>query len=402
MATIEDSGTVSRLLHLSATIGVLTMIGFTTLFFAFGQALAGWSTLAVVMTAVVVWPLVMWRTTGAMRAAVTVYALVTMANHVTVHVVLGGFARSGGYLFGGLVMTLMLSLVLTRTATLLVAGGYGALAVVLGLNEAALSASRPAPPGALSTVLFVTVLVASLGMLVPMFGYFLQRLAAERVRSEALLLNVLPGTIARRLKHESGMIADRHEECSVVFADLVDFTRHAKGRDPERIVRELNAIFSRFDELADAHRAEKIKTIGDGYMAACGLPDPDADHLTHACDLALDLVAAMPALNAELGTDLALRVGLNSGSAVAGIVGTSTFSYDVWGETVNIASRLESNGTPGAVVTSSAVAATLRDRYDLQPLGVRELKGEGPTELFAVVGPRGGRSASSGGPHTSR
>ncbi|GGK76940.1 hypothetical protein GCM10011509_26910 [Ornithinimicrobium pekingense] len=135
-------------------------------------------------------------------------------------------------------------------------------------------------------------------------------------------------------------------------------------------------------------------------MAACGLPDADPDHLVHACDLALDMVAAMPALNAALGTHLELRVGLNSGGAVAGVVGTSTFSYDVWGEMVNVASRLESNGVPGSVVTSSTVAAALRDRYEVRPLGVRDLKGEGRTELFTVVGRQGGARASSPGPST--
>lgn len=124
------------------------------------------------------------------------------------------------------------------------------------------------------------------------------------------------------------MIADRHEQCTLVFADLVGFTALSRGKDPARIVGELNTVFSRFDGLAAEHRAEKIKSIGDGYMAACGLPDPD--HVAHVCDLALAMVAGMPALNAELGTCFQLSVGFHAGSAVAGLVGAAKSSYNVW------------------------------------------------------------------------
>ena len=184
------------------------------------------------------------------------------------------------------------------------------------------------------------------------------------------------------------MIADRHDACTIVFADLSGFTAHAKGKDPAQVVGDLNVIFTRFDALTSLHRAEKIKTIGDGYMAACGLPDADPDHVAHACDLGLALVDSMSGLNAQLGTDFGLRVGVHTGSAIAGVVGTSTFSYDVWGDTVNLASRLESNGTPGWVVTSAAVVEALeafeRD-YLVECIGTKALKGQGPTELFRLA-----------------
>ena len=170
-----------------------------------------------------------------------------------------------------------------------------------------------------------------------------------------------------------------------MFADLVGFTAHSKGKDPEQIVGELNTIFTRVDALAAQHRAEKIKTIGDGCMAATGLPDPDPDHVTHACDLALAMVDAMPGLNIELGTDFQLRVGVNTGSAVAGVVGTSKFSYDVWGETVNLTSRLETNGAPGIVAISASVAGALDGNRRVEALGVKELKGHGPTEVYRLV-----------------
>lgn len=394
VATIEDPATIRRLLHLVCLSAVVTVAGFAWLFFAFDEQVAGWSALSLAIAYLGFWfTFLSGELVDRLAVGVALATAVAAANHIVVHVALGGFAYSGGYLFWGVAVILTAGLALPRAATGLLALAYCGVAVVLGLNEAALAASRAAPAASLSTILFVTVFAGSFFMLVPMFGYFLGRLAAERARGEALLLNILPETIAGRLKPRPGMIADRHEHCSVVFADLVGFTARSRLKDPAQIVGELNTIFSRFDELALQHRAEKIKTIGDGYMAACGLPDPDPDHVAHACDLALAMVAAMPALNAELGTRFELRVGFNTGSAVAGIVGSSKFSYDVWGDMVNLASRLESNGVPGVVVTSAAVADALKDRYTLEPLGAKDLKGQGMTDVYAVLSPASPRPA---------
>lgn len=386
LATVEDPKTVGRFVNVGGAVAVSTIVGFAVLLFVFDEWVAGWSSVGLALAVLVCW---LALTAGGLSGpvAVAVVTAATAANHVVVHLALGGFANSGGYLFGGLVLTLMVGLVLPRTATAVLASAYCAVAVVLGVNEASLAASRAAPAAPLSTILFVTVLAGSFIMLVPMFGYLLEQLAAERARTEVLLLSILPKTIASRLKTSPGMIADQHEHCSVIFADLVGFTAHAKGKDPAQVVGELNTIFSCFDGLVTHHRAEKIKTMGDGYLAACGLPNPDKDHLAHACDLSLAMMAAMPALNAELGTRFQLRVGLNAGNAVAGIVGSSKFSYDVWGDTVNLASRLESNGTPGVVVTTAAVANALQGRYTFEPLGTKNLKGEGVTDLFALVSP---------------
>jgi guanylate cyclase len=389
VSTIEDPEVVRRLRDLVSLSSVVSIAAFAGVFFFFGEPVAGWATAAYAGADLV---LLLGVATGAINDHLTVaagaFTGIAVANHVAVHVSLGGFAHSGGYLFWGVAVTLTAGLLLTRTTAVLLASGYCVGAIVLGLNEAALAASRPPPAAALTTILFVSVLAGSFFMLVPMFGYFLDRLAAERARSEALLLSILPAPVATRLKTDRGMIADRHEYCTVVFADLVDFTAHSRGKDPAEIVGELNTIFSAFDALVMEHHAEKIKTIGDGYMAACGLPQPDHDHAAHACDLALAMVGAMPSLNAVLGASFQLRVGLNSGSAVAGVVGASKFSYDVWGDTVNLASRLESNGVPGVVATSAAVAAEVQDRFVVQRLGVRLLKGQGPVEMFAVTGRR--------------
>lgn len=384
---------VRRLVNLGVIVAVATTAGFAMLFFAFDEQVAGWSNIGLTLASLFWWlTFVTAKYPGRVVVAVAILSAASAANHLVVHVALGGFAHSGGYLFGGLVLTLVVGLALPRTATGIIALAYCGVAVVLGLNEAGLAASRPAPAAPLSTILFVTVFTGSFFMLVPVFGYAVAQLAAERARAEALLLNILPETIASRLKVSSGMIADRYEHCSVVFADLVGFTAYSRGKDPAQIVAELNTIFSRFDTLAANQRAEKIKTVGDGYMAACGLPDPDTDHVAHACDLAMAMMEVMPALNTELGTRFQLRVGFNTGSAVAGVVGLSKFSYDIWGDMVNLASRLESNGDPGVVVTSAAVATALEGRYTFEPLGAKDLKGEGMTAIFAVVGPARGES----------
>lgn len=393
VATIEDPATVRRLVNLVGMSAAISTAGFAALFFAFDEPGAGWPTLGLAVVYLIGW-LAFGVGLLADRVVVAVALVSTMAavNHIAVHVALGGFAHSGGYLFWGLAVTLTAGLVLPRRSTLLLALAYCGAGAVLGLNDDRLAASRSSPAAPLSTILFVTVFTGAFAMVIPMLLYFLGQLAEERARAETLLLNILPETIAARLKTAPGMIADRHEQCSIVFADLVGFTAHSKGRDPAQILGELNTIFSRFDALVAEHQAEKIKTIGDGYMAACGLPDPDSDHVAHACDLALAMVAAMPALNAELGTRFQLRAGVNTGSAVAGIVGSSKFSYDVWGDMVNLAARLESNGVPGVVVTSAAVANALQQRYTFESLGTKNLKGEGTTDVFAIVSRPQGRS----------
>jgi adenylate cyclase len=311
----------------------------------------------------------------------------SLIGAVAGHLILGGYLYSGGYLLWGIFGAVVATLALTRPKVVTLAVSYAVIGVVLGFAEPALRASRPAPDLALSIILIVDLFVVSLAVLVPVGLILVNRLNLEAARNRELMLNILPETIADRLKTEPGMIADRYDGCTILFADLAGFTAHSKGKDPAHLVGELNTIFTRFDALAAQHGAEKIKTIGDGYMAATGLPDPDPAHVAHACDLALAMLDAMAALNAELGTDFALRVGVNTGSAVAGVVGTSKFSYDVWGETVNLASRLESNGAPGVVAVSAGVAQALDGHYRVEALGVKDLKGQGPTEIHRL-GPR--------------
>jgi class 3 adenylate cyclase len=204
--------------------------------------------------------------------------------------------------------------------------------------------------------------------------------------NERLLLNVLPASIANKLKQQAGIIAERFDDASVLFADIVGFTPLSARLSPTELVESLNHVFSGFDELADHHKLEKIKTIGDGYMVAGGLIEQNADHLAAMATMALAMHENVRNLNGEFG-DLSLRIGLQVGSVIAGVIGIRKFIYDVWGDTVNIASRLESQGSPGRTHVSEMVFERLQGRFVFEERGTIELKGRGPMNTYFLGAP---------------
>jgi class 3 adenylate cyclase len=216
-------------------------------------------------------------------------------------------------------------------------------------------------------------------------------LAAEKQTSERLLLNVLPGPIADRLKQGEGLIVDRFDEVSVLFADLVGFTALSARTSPEVLVGMLDELFSEFDRLAEKHGLEKIKTIGDAYMVVAGIPEARDDHARAMARMGLDMMAVIEAYAARTGSDLTIRVGINTGSVVAGVIGRKKFIYDLWGDTVNTASRMESHGLPGKVHVSAATRAKLGDDFELEARGTIDIKGKGLMETFVLVRERGER-----------
>jgi len=208
----------------------------------------------------------------------------------------------------------------------------------------------------------------------------------EKEKSEALLRNVLPEAIATRLRSDPEMIADGFPEATILFADLVGFTEMASKVEPGALVELLNATFGRFDDLASRHGMEKIKTIGDAYMVACGLPVENSNHLAATADFALDLLSELQKINQEQGVRLQLRVGFHSGYVVGGIIGHNRFSYDVWGDNVNLASRMESTGIPGRIQVTESVALRLADRFVFEQRGSIEVKGRGVQRTAFLVG----------------
>ena len=201
-----------------------------------------------------------------------------------------------------------------------------------------------------------------------------------------MLLNVLPAAVAARLKHHDGVIADRFSEATVLFADIVDFTPLAVGLPPEDVVRLLDQVFTAFDRLADDNRLEKIKTIGDAYMVAGGVPTPRDDHCEAVAEMALAMLHVCEGLTGLNSVEL--RIGMDTGPVVAGVIGQRKFSYDLWGDTVNTASRMESHGVPGSIQVSSRVYDRLCDRYRFEQRGMIDLKGKGATPAWLLLGPR--------------
>jgi class 3 adenylate cyclase len=202
--------------------------------------------------------------------------------------------------------------------------------------------------------------------------------------NEALLLNILPGPIAERLKGGEVRIADSFSEVTVLFADLVGFTVLSGTRPPAEIVDLLNSLFTRFDRAARRQGIEKIKTIGDAYMAVAGLPTPHADHAERVVNTGLDMLAETAAFAEERNVAASIRIGINSGPVVAGVIGTMKFIYDLWGDTVNVASRMESHGVPGAIQVTQSVYEKLNDRYDFKPRGEIEVKGKGQIQTWLL------------------
>jgi adenylate cyclase len=210
------------------------------------------------------------------------------------------------------------------------------------------------------------------------------QLAEAHATSERLLLNVLPGSVAERLKSGETRIADDYKDATVLFADLVGFTPLAARLGPWETVALLDRLFSAFDLLADRHGLEKIKTIGDAYMAVGGVPDISVDHPGRVVAMGLDMLEAVAELSREVGRPLDVRIGVHTGPLVAGVIGTRKFIYDLWGDTVNVASRLESHGVIGAVQMSEATWSRVRGSVDARPRGPIELKGRGTVEAFVA------------------
>jgi class 3 adenylate cyclase len=210
-----------------------------------------------------------------------------------------------------------------------------------------------------------------------------ERLARD---NERLLLNILPETIARRLRAGEPLIADRFDDVTLLFADIVEFTRLSAGMSPSRLVGVLNDVFRVFDDLVEHHGLEKVKTIGDAYMVVGGMPERSDDHTARVAAMALDLAEAVGRIDAAVRHGVQFRIGIHCGPVVAGVIGTKKFIYDVWGDTVNMASRMESLGVTGRIQVTHAVRERLGDAFRFETRGLIDVKGKGPTPAYFLVG----------------
>jgi class 3 adenylate cyclase len=215
-------------------------------------------------------------------------------------------------------------------------------------------------------------------------------LDVEKGKSDALLLNILPAQVAERLKADGESIADGFAQVTVLFSDIVGFTKMSDRLSPAELVRRLNAIFSAFDALADRFGVEKIKTIGDAYMVAGGLPHRTEDHAEAIAEMAIEMRAALEGLKGTLGEAISIRIGIHTGPVVAGVIGKKKFIYDIWGDTVNTASRMESHALPGTIQVSEETYKLLGPKFALTPRGEIDVKGKGMMKTWFLDGRAGG------------
>ncbi len=246
-------------------------------------------------------------------------------------------------------------------------------------------------PGHIKDTFFLMNIMGVACILYAVMRYFqsqkertLLELSMEQARSEKLLLNILPKSIANRLKDNDMRIADSHEEVTILFADIVGFTKMTASMPPAELVDLLSQLFSRFDKLADQLGLEKIKTIGDGYMVVGGAPVSRDDHATVIAQLALGMQRELAAFNEQTGNSLQMRIGISSGPVVAGVIGTSKFAYDIWGDSVNMASRMEKTGLPGTIQVSETTYQLLKTHHTLESRGPIEIKGKGEVNAYLL------------------
>ena len=298
---------------------------------------------------------------------------------------LGGFRQSSAVVLWAALTPLGALLIDDLRGTLFWIAGFIALLIIGAILEPDL------PQANLPQVFIATFYILNIGAVISIaFGllyYFVDRRNFFQQRSEMLLLNILPKEISETLKATPRTIADEYAAASILFADVVEFTPMAAAMTPLQLVDLLNEVFQCFDGLVEKYDLEKIKTIGDCYMVASGVPSPRPDHAVALVNLALDMQAVIE--ERRFGDrELALRIGMNSGPVVAGVIGRKKFIYDLWGETVNLASRMESHGRSGCVQITRSTYELIKDSFDSKALGLMDVKGAGATEVWHVIGRR--------------
>ena len=386
----EDTRAAKALLVLISVLILPIALLWACLYLAFGSPV-GWVPL--VYFAVLLAAIVVFSRTRDFGQLLLVGQLAILFAPTLSMVPLGGFLAAGGVGLWGIIAPLG-ALVFSDVRS--AARWYVAWVVVFlgsGIAGELLGGVSPAvPEWFTSTMLALNVTVGGTIVFTLLALFARQRRDAQE-RAESLLLNILPQSIVERLKVETRTIADQFSSASILFADVVDFTPLSERLPPAEVVGVLDHLFSHFDVLADRYGLEKIKTIGDCYMVAAGVPSPRPDHAQALAMMALDMQAAMRSEDEVGHLGLGLRVGINSGPVVAGVIGRKRFLYDLWGDAVNTASRMESHGTSGRIQITRATKELLEDEFVCEPRGTIPVKGKGEMEAWYLVGRRSDRAA---------
>jgi class 3 adenylate cyclase len=308
---------------------------------------------------------------------------------------LGGFENSSTVCLWGLTSPLgALLFVGARQATPWFVA-FAGLVAVSGAVDPALAATAPHIPTGVVVTFFALNVVGVASTAYLLLQYFVRAREREQARSERLLLNVLPAPVAARLKKQEGTIADAFDAVTVLFADIVGFTPIAERLSAQDVVALLDRVFVRWDALADRRGVEKIKTIGDAYMVAGGIPVARDDHAEAIAEMALAMGWEAEQVAAEVGLPLEIRIGIDTGPVVAGVIGRAKFIYDLWGDTVNTASRMESHAQPGTIQVTERTYECLRDRYVFRQRGMIEVKGKRPMTTYRLVDRRGAQATTT-------
>ncbi len=315
---------------------------------------------------------------------------------------LGGFENSSAVCLWGLTSPLGALLCLGARQSIPWVGGFAGLVALSAALDSSIADSAPDIPQGVVIAFFALNLLGVATTAYVLQQYFVRAreralaelarqhraLELEQEKSERLLLNVLPEPVAARLKEQEGVIADNFDDVTVLFADIVDFTPLAERMPAAELVALLDRIFASWDELAAESGAEKIKTIGDAYMVAAGVPVARDDHAEAVAALALAMIPAVERCTPDGGAPLEVRIGIATGPVVAGVIGRSKFIYDLWGDTVNTASRMESHAVPGSIQVTEPTYERLRGRFVLRRRGTIEVKGKAAMPSYLLIGPR--------------
>ena len=387
----DDLRQKKTLLVLLAVLILPVSVVWGALYLGFGSPVG---ILPFIYFAVSIGSLAVFAQTGNFRLLLATQLLDVLVLTTAGQMLSGGFLPSGGVALWGVLAPLGALMFVEVREAVRWFEAFVLVFVVTGLLGEALFPNLDVPVWFTSTMLALNIIGTGAIAFTLLASFAKERnealtaLRAEHARAEALLLSILPQPIAERLKAANGRIADHVDSASIVFADVVNFTPMSERLPPDEVVGMLDDLFSRFDTLVERHGLEKIKTIGDCYMAAAGVPDPHPDHARRAALLALDMRDAVASWTLTDASRLQLRIGINSGPVVAGVIGTKRFLYDLYGDAVNTASRMETHSVPGEIQITSATHELLGDGFECRPRGTIEVKGKGQMETWYLVGLR--------------
>ncbi len=360
------------------------------IYFAFGEILAGAIPFGyAVFSTLSVFAFARWRNYPLYRFT---QLLLILLLPFLLQIALGGFINSSAVVLWSIICPIGALAFSGLRSTLRWFLAYVALVVLSGFLQTYARPSNNLPQNLiiLFFVLNITaisaILVAILAFFISQKDYAFKLLALEQDKSENLLLNILPKEIAPILKNNPGTIAEHYDGASILFADIVNFTPWSVELPPKEMVEMLNEIFSYFDSLLDTYGVEKIRTIGDNYMAASGVPTPRPDHAQQLARMALDMSAYIESRPPRNGKRLDFRIGINSGPLIAGVIGKRKFVYDLWGDPVNTASRMESSGVPGKIQITRDTYELIKAEFICEPRGKIVVKGKGEMETWYLVG----------------